>query len=157
MVLKFFRVLTKLSGWIESLYALSCCWLSIKLSTADNLVSLRAKRSGVFATVVSGFTKFLSEGFTSVWDSTVLSMLFGLNKLAVLLPIVGGFSLLPFKNFDNIGLILWHSDKNKDGYSSLCGRGCVLWENDNSSGLLASGISFIDGEHLREVGHLAVG
>ena len=149
-------MLTKLSGWIESLSALNCCWLTVILSTADNFVSLRAKRSGVFATVVSGFAKFLSECFTSVLESTVLSMLIGLNKLVVLIPIVGGFSLLPFKNFDNIGLVLWHSDKYRDGFSGLGVRGGVLLENDERSGLLASGISFIDGEHLREVGYLAV-
>ena len=84
-------------------------------------------------------------------------MLIGLNKLAVLIPIESGFSLLPYKNFDNNGLVVWHSDKNSDGFSGLGGKGGgVLLENDERSGLLASGISFIDGEHLREVGYLAV-
>ena len=83
-------------------------------------------------------------------------MLIGLNKLAVLIPIVRGFSLLPYKNFDNFGSALWHSDKIRDGFSGLGGRGGVLLENDKCSGLLASGISFIDGEHLREVGNLEV-
>ena len=155
MVLKLFCVLTKLSSWPESLCALSCCWLTVKLSTADNVVSLRAKRSRVFATVVSGFAKFLSEFFNSVLDSNVLLMLIGLKKLAVLIPIESGFLLLPFKNFD-ICFVVWHSDKNSDGFSGLGGKGGVLLENDERSGLLASGISFIDGEHLREVGYLAV-
>ena len=31
-----------------------------------------------------------------------------------------------------------------------------MLENDERFGLLASGISFVDGEHLREVGYLAV-
>ena len=83
-------------------------------------------------------------------------MLIGLNELAVLIPIESGFSLLPFKNFDNIGLVVWHSDKNSDGFSGLGGKGGVLLENDERSGLLASRISFIDGEHLREVEYLAV-
>ena len=75
-------------------------------------------------------------------------MLNGVNKLAVLIPMVSGFLLLPFKNFDNIGLILWHSDKNKDGFSGLSGKGGVLLNNDERSRLPASRISFIDGEHL---------
>ena len=83
-------------------------------------------------------------------------MLVGLNKLALLTPIVRGFSLLPFKNFESIGLVLWHSDKNKDGFCGLGGKSSVLWENDELSRLLALGIYFFDGEHLREVGHLAV-
>ena len=86
----------------------------------------------------------------------MLLMLIGLSKLVVLIPIVRGFSLLPFKNFDNIGSVLWLSDKNRDGFSGLGGRGGVMLEKDKCSGLLASGISFIDGGHLRDVGRLAV-
>ena len=83
------------SGWL----------LTVKRSTAENVVSLRAKRSGVFATVVSGFAKFLSDCFTFVFDSTELSMLIGLNRLAVLIPIVRGFSLLPFKTLTTLVLL----------------------------------------------------
>ena len=104
--------------------------------------------------MVSGFANFLTECFTSVLDSTVVSMLIGLNELDVLILLERGFSLLTFKNFDSIGLVLWHSDKNSDGFFG--GKGGVLLENDERSGLLASGISFIDGEHLRGVGYLAV-
>ena len=86
-------------------------------------------------------------------DSTVLLMLIALNELDALIPIERGYSLLPFKNFDNIGLVLWNSDKNSDVFSGLGG---VLLENDERSGLLASGISFIDGEHLCGVGYLSV-
>ena len=111
---------------------------------------------GVFAAVVSGFASFLSEYFASVLESAVLSMLIGWNNLSVLIPIAMGFSLLPFKNFNNIGLVLWHSYKNRDGFSGHCGRGGVLLENDKRSWLLASGISFIDGEHHLKVEHLAV-
>ena len=77
-------------------------------------------------------------------------MFIGLNKLAVLIPIVSGFSLLPFNNFDKIGSVLWHSDKNRDGFSGLGGIGGALFENERS-GLLDSGILFIDREHIREV------
>ena len=49
-----------------------------------------------------------------------------------------------------------HSNKNRDGFSGLGGRGGVLLENEERSGLLASKFSFIDGEHLHEFGHLAV-
>ena len=86
----------------------------------------------------------------------MLSMFIGLNKPAVFIPIVRGFSLFQFEKIYNIGSVLWHSDKNRDGFSGLGGRGGYLLENDKSSGLFASGILCIDGELLREVGHLAV-
>ena len=81
----------------------------------------------------------------------MFSMLIGLKKLAVFIPIVMGFSLLPFKNLDSIGSVLWHSNKNRDDFSGLGVRGGVLLENDKRYGLLASGISLKDGEHIREV------
>ena len=102
-------MLAKLRGWIVSLSLLDCCWLTVKGSTAEVVVSLRLKRSGKtsFCDCRLRFCKFfLSEYFASVLESAVLSMLFGVNKLAVLIPILRGFSLLPIKNFDNIVSVL---------------------------------------------------
>ena len=82
-------------------------------------------------------------------------MLIGLIKLVVLITKVNEFSLLPFRNFDHIGSVLWHSDKNSDDFSGLGGRGGVLLEKGERSRSFASGIWFIDGEDLRKVGHLA--
>ena len=122
------------------------------------LISSRAVslRAGDFAPVISGFANFLSECFASVLDLAVVFLLNGLNKPAILIPIVRGFSLMPFWNFYNLGSVLWHSDENRDGFSDLGGRDGVLLKNDKRSGLLASGILFSDGKHLRGFGHLEV-
>ena len=121
----------------------------------SKLISSRAVslRAGDFAPVISGFANFLSECFASVLDLAVVFLLNGLKKL---IPIVRGFSLMPFWNFYNLGSVLWHSDENRDGFSDLGGRDGVLLKNDKRSGLLASGILFSDGKHLRGFGHLEV-
>ena len=127
-----------------------------KMINSRDCCITESKTIGSFCDGRLSFCKFLSKCFASVLESAVLSTLIGLNKVAVLIPIVMGFSLLPIKKFDNFGSALWHSDKNRDGFSGLCWRSGVLLENDKRFELLASGISFIDGEHLLEEGHLAV-
>ena len=64
----------------------------------------------------------------------MLSILIGLIKRVEVIPMVRGFSLLPFINFDNLGSVLWYSDKNRDGFFGLGGRGGALLANDQPSG-----------------------